>query len=68
MNIIHFWLASLLRSTDLHVVLPLMAMMQVEFLTFSRELNGLTRTATFTDPADILLKIDASYLARSRGS
>lgn len=32
-----------------HVVLPLMAMMHEAARDFSRPLNGLTRTATFTD-------------------
>jgi hypothetical protein len=32
-----------------HVVLPLMAMMQDAPRDLSRPLNGLTRTATFTD-------------------
>lgn len=36
--------------SPLHVVLPFMAMMQVDFRSNSRELKGLTRTATFTDP------------------
>ena len=35
---------------SLHVVLPFMAMIKVDFLSISLELKGLTRTATFTDP------------------
>ena len=36
-------------TAHVHVVLPLMAMMQEADLDFSRPLNGLTRTATFTE-------------------
>ena len=35
--------------SGVHVVLPLMAMMQEDPRDFSRPLNGLTRTATFTE-------------------
>ena len=43
---------NIIRSI-LHVVFPFMLMMQVGFLSISRELKGLTRTATLTEPADM---------------
>ena len=51
------------KTQNSHVVVPLMAMIQVDFLSTSLELNGLTRTATFTEP-DMMVAPHPSRILR----